>query len=531
MLEEALRAIPGVGELTARRLVERWQTVERFVAAPPETVAEMPGLSAERAALMLDTVRRRYAATRRDRRLPAGYRGGMPDTLAGRDPAVPPAAAVPVDPDGPVRDRYTLTAAAAAAGLDRAAASRLTRRWTGREHVVPPVAELALHAVTDPEAAARLAASWSGRAVDGAPWAATVAALDPVADRGASRPSVRCLVCRNPVTEHRQTWPLCPAHLHPPPRPGRRHGLARAIDGCRCQTCLGKLLEAALLVDARVQGVPLAALAAMHERTRQWVQQSAALVAPWEPWAAVVTVERAERDAVRDTARKAARPGRPCRCCGGPLYGRSRVVCSDRCREVDAALRLHTDETVYLARRQLLAPDADEPTRDRAVFTVGSRAWAHAVAAVQAGWPVADDLHPAAAAQLWRWIDTHPDEDPYDHLDTTPWREQLDDRRWLRRRYVTDGWSLRRIAAEVGCSAPTVRRALLRHRIVTSPRPAVRFAELRDRDWLAARTAEGRCDRDIAELIGASTAGVQAARRRFGLAPGSVFRDDGDGSP
>ena len=107
----------------------------------------------------------------------------------------------------------------------------------------------------------------------------------------------------------------------------------------------------------------------------------------------------------------------------------------------------------------------------------------------------------------------------------------LDDRDWLEARYLDDGLSLTRLARLLGCGRKTLSSALVRHGIPRRPpgsRPLI-DPRLADADWLRAHYEEaGWSLARIAEELGCSRSTVHAAlrrqgipRRRRGPAPGS----------
>jgi transposase len=102
----------------------------------------------------------------------------------------------------------------------------------------------------------------------------------------------------------------------------------------------------------------------------------------------------------------------------------------------------------------------------------------------------------------------------------------LADRAWLRERYVMQGRTIPEIAAEVGCGATTVQRALRVHgirarapRVAREPgRRAPGADRLEDGAWLRARYLdEGMSCRQIAEELGCAKMTVYRALRRHGI--------------
>lgn len=88
---------------------------------------------------------------------------------------------------------------------------------------------------------------------------------------------------------------------------------------------------------------------------------------------------------------------------------------------------------------------------------------------------------------------------------------RLDDRDALRRAYVDEGLSLSAIAAMLGCSDATVRRALLEEGIEIRRSGRMPITPLRDRVWLRERVAEGQSTKDIARMLGCAEATVRSA--------------------
>ena len=98
-------------------------------------------------------------------------------------------------------------------------------------------------------------------------------------------------------------------------------------------------------------------------------------------------------------------------------------------------------------------------------------------------------------------------------------RPELDDAEWLTSRYVDKGATQDEIAAELDCTAPTVWKALTRHGIIEA-RPAGQrqFPLLDDAEWLARRYVdEGATQRQIAADAGCSRLAVQLAMARHGI--------------
>ena len=98
-------------------------------------------------------------------------------------------------------------------------------------------------------------------------------------------------------------------------------------------------------------------------------------------------------------------------------------------------------------------------------------------------------------------------------------RPELDDAEWLTSRYVDKGATQDEIAAELDCTAPTVWKALTRHGIIEA-RPAGQrqFPLLDDAEWLARRYVdEGATQRQIAAGAGCSKAAVRHALVRHGI--------------
>jgi hypothetical protein len=412
--------------------------------------------------------------------------------------------------------------------LDPVHRARLAARWGRLDRIPADPARTAAHAVIDDVTAAAVAAMLPAPAPDCPPPSAT-------------HP---CLVCHEDLPDDGQPFPLCDRHRYPPALDGRAagHGLRRGLRGCRCRRCLRDLADAYALVAGRVAGVTLAQLSAARGLTRERARQVTEQAAPWKPWRAVAAERAAHAEdharCARISAAQAVRET-PCKVCGGPLQRRRRAYCSARCRDIEAMLRRHVDPDTYARHRTrvaswnvrhadgqaawaeaVLAGDAP-PSHDRSGLTFGSRTWAAAVVAARDSWPIADGFRPDVAAQLRSWLERHPGEDPYDHVVERP--DELSDRAWLRRAYVTDGRSLVDIATSIGVAVPTVAAALDRFRL-RAPRSQsrqLRYPQLSDRVWLVAQVRAGRTDRDIAEEVGCSIPGAQAARRRYGLPAGS----------
>jgi transposase-like protein len=102
----------------------------------------------------------------------------------------------------------------------------------------------------------------------------------------------------------------------------------------------------------------------------------------------------------------------------------------------------------------------------------------------------------------------------------------LADRAWLRERYDVQGRTIPEIAAEVGCGATTVQRALRVHGIPARPPRVARVASrrapgadrLEDGAWLRARYLdEGKSCQQIAEELGCAKMTVHRALRRHGI--------------
>lgn len=371
------------------------------------------------------------------------------------------------------------------------------------------------------------------RRADGPRSPATVPAVpaqldDPPIAGPAPPRTGRCLVCDNDVgsSDADDRYPLCGRHQPHQTNTGRgAHGLPRAVRGCRCAVCLTTLAVAAHMVDARTAGHTLSDIGRWYGVTRERVRQVTAQAAPWRPWDGPAVEARALAAELHGQQLAAAAQHRAntqdtptCSCCDGPVPPPRWRVCSDHCTEVIGALRRHTDPESYRAHWDAVHrhdADAPDPEFDRSLFQERSRTWAHAVIAVRDGWPIADQFLPQAARQLWAWIDHHPDEDPYDHV-TDADIDRLADRRWLHARYVTARWSIQRIAHHLGCSTPTVRRALDRHGIEV--RPQTSYPLLQDRDWLSRQVLAGRPDVEIGRLAGGATASaVRSARQRWAI--------------
>jgi predicted transcriptional regulator len=97
--------------------------------------------------------------------------------------------------------------------------------------------------------------------------------------------------------------------------------------------------------------------------------------------------------------------------------------------------------------------------------------------------------------------------------------EQLADRAWLRRRYIEQAIPVTAIAAEVGCSEATARHALAAAGIARQPRGAQRiYHALTDETWLRRRYVEEAASAaDIAAQIGCSEHTVRRALTAAGI--------------
>lgn len=103
-----------------------------------------------------------------------------------------------------------------------------------------------------------------------------------------------------------------------------------------------------------------------------------------------------------------------------------------------------------------------------------------------------------------------------------PVHPNLTDPAWLEHEYVGLGRSTTDIAAELGCTAGTVGRALKRQGIAARPaRSALSDLRLADEAWLRGRWSEGRTLAEMATEVGCSEATVRRALSRAGI---TVFR-------
>jgi hypothetical protein len=96
----------------------------------------------------------------------------------------------------------------------------------------------------------------------------------------------------------------------------------------------------------------------------------------------------------------------------------------------------------------------------------------------------------------------------------------LHDPAWLRRRYIDDGRNATELAAEIGCRPPSVIKALHRYGLDVRPgRPRRRYPQLHDPAWLRHRHHHDRRPVGaIAAEIGCSTTSVRRALRRYAIA-------------
>jgi transposase-like protein len=110
---------------------------------------------------------------------------------------------------------------------------------------------------------------------------------------------------------------------------------------------------------------------------------------------------------------------------------------------------------------------------------------------------------------------------------------RLADRGWLDRRYTREGASIADLAEDLGCARETVRKALIRHGIPRRLRAGpIRFPQLADRDWLARRYLD---DRDgvnrIAAEVGCTPPTVHRALQRHDIplrSSGGLLADPDD---
>lgn len=86
--------------------------------------------------------------------------------------------------------------------------------------------------------------------------------------------------------------------------------------------------------------------------------------------------------------------------------------------------------------------------------------------------------------------------------------------------HIKQGKTPTRISKEIGCCHQAVRFALARFGIRpipnARPRPPIKYPELHDREWLAAKL-ETMSQKQIAELLGCTDAMVFNYRTKFGL--------------
>jgi AraC-like DNA-binding protein len=96
---------------------------------------------------------------------------------------------------------------------------------------------------------------------------------------------------------------------------------------------------------------------------------------------------------------------------------------------------------------------------------------------------------------------------------------RLRDTQWLRERYLVQGARMKDIAAEVGCGELAVRKALVRAKIPLRGVPPI-YPQLRDPDWLRQQYVEQRIDLpDIAAQLGCHPDTVHRALAAAGIPP------------
>ncbi|HSX45365.1 MAG TPA: hypothetical protein VLF39_04665 [Candidatus Saccharimonadales bacterium] len=93
--------------------------------------------------------------------------------------------------------------------------------------------------------------------------------------------------------------------------------------------------------------------------------------------------------------------------------------------------------------------------------------------------------------------------------------EKLQDRNWLKQKYIDEQLSMSQIGQLLGVSRYPVYRALKRFEIEARPHTS-KYAELNDKDWLLEQHSQGKSIRQIAEEIGATAGAVQSALAHTG---------------
>lgn len=97
---------------------------------------------------------------------------------------------------------------------------------------------------------------------------------------------------------------------------------------------------------------------------------------------------------------------------------------------------------------------------------------------------------------------------------------ELNDGLWLEKRYTDEHFCCSKIAKEVGCAPCTVLAALNRHKIQrrTPGEGHRKYKELEDIKWLEKRYLEERLSaREISGLVGCSSSSVDNALKRLGI--------------
>ena len=97
---------------------------------------------------------------------------------------------------------------------------------------------------------------------------------------------------------------------------------------------------------------------------------------------------------------------------------------------------------------------------------------------------------------------------------------ELNDKRWLERKYLEEGLNTIEIADIVGCSYPTVLRAIDCFGIPKRSRTEanIKFSELWDKEWLQNKYVHERLSADkIGNSLGCDNTAVLTALKRFGI--------------
>lgn len=171
-------------------------------------------------------------------------------------------------------------------------------------------------------------------------------------------------------------------------------------------------------VRRRCEGETLESIGADYGLTRERIRQVTEKHSPHKPWDAIKAEHRAllaEVEEVRRTTPKA-----DCKTCGAGVFGKKFTYCSDKCRNIRAALRYVVDEQEWKKHRQVMAqyyiehPEKyedqvatakrilkGEPTENHGRWLIeGSQNFEYAKEAVANHWPIAEEFHPDILAQV-----------------------------------------------------------------------------------------------------------------------------------